>query len=123
MALPPRRGRRSLLYVAYCLIGLAVAGVIWVLAPRLASPPRTITLANGPEGGAYADLGPRYQRVRQRSGLALRLLTCVTLASAGMVPALVKLSLCSYGGTLVQLKSVTLGLAFDQRAACTTSNR
>ena len=42
-------------------------------------------LATGP-GGAYADLGPRYQRVRQRSGVALRLLT-----AAGDVENLAKL--------------------------------
>lgn len=86
VALPQPGSRRSLRYATVVLVGLAVAGMIWVLGPRLASPPRTITLATGPAGGAYAELGPRYRKVLERNGVTLRLLT-----TAGDVENLAKL--------------------------------
>src|SRR6516164_161350 len=70
---PPKR--RRALYGALALTAMACAATIWVLGPRLAIPPRTITLATGPEGGGYAELGPQYQRILARNGITLRLLT------------------------------------------------
>jgi TRAP transporter TAXI family solute receptor len=52
----------------------ATVAAIWILVPRLAGPPRTITLATGLEGGAYAELGPRYQKILARSGITVHLL-------------------------------------------------
>src|SRR5271165_2963876 len=57
-----------------------------MLGPRLAAPPWTITLATGPAGGAYAELGPLYQKILARDGIKVRLLT-----TAGDVENLAKL--------------------------------
>jgi TRAP transporter TAXI family solute receptor len=65
---------RRLRYAAVALVVAATGVAIWVLGPRLAGPPRTITLATGLEGGAYAALGPRYQKILARSGIKVRLL-------------------------------------------------
>jgi TRAP transporter TAXI family solute receptor len=66
--------RRALWYAALASVAVAAAVVVWILGPRLAGPPRTITLATGLEGGAYAELGPRYQKILARSGIKVRLL-------------------------------------------------
>jgi TRAP transporter TAXI family solute receptor len=73
----------------YAVLAAVVAGTlvaVWILGPRLAGPPRTITLATGLEGGAYAELGPRYQKILARSGITVRL-----LPTAGDVDNLAKL--------------------------------
>src|SRR3954463_13757728 len=38
-------------------------------------PPRTLVMATGPEGGAYHELGKRYQAILARSGVRLQLLS------------------------------------------------
>jgi TRAP-type uncharacterized transport system substrate-binding protein len=38
-------------------------------------PPRSIAMATGPEGGAYHDIGKRYQAILSRSGVQLRLVS------------------------------------------------
>ncbi len=53
---------------------VAAVAALWVLGPRLAGPPRTLTLATGLEGGDYAALGPRYQTILARKGITVRLL-------------------------------------------------
>jgi TRAP transporter TAXI family solute receptor len=77
---------RRLRYAALALVVAATLAALWFLGPRLAGPPRTITLATGLEGGAYAELGPRYQKILARSGITVRL-----LASGGDVDNLAKL--------------------------------
>jgi TRAP transporter TAXI family solute receptor len=67
-------GHRRLRYAAVALVAATAVATIWTLGPRLATPPQTITLATGPNGGAYAELGPRYQRILARNGITLRLL-------------------------------------------------
>ncbi len=57
----------------YVPIVLVVAGVFaftWQFVDP--APPRTITIATGAEGGAYADYGARYRAVLAESGLDLR---------------------------------------------------
>ena len=51
-----------------------VAGVCaaFLLLPSL--PPRTIVMATGPDGGAYAELGQRYREILGRSGIDVKLL-------------------------------------------------
>ncbi len=39
----------------------------------LGAPPRTVTLATGPAGSAYAAIGERYRAILARSGIALKL--------------------------------------------------
>jgi TRAP transporter TAXI family solute receptor len=53
---------------------LIVAGlcVVFLLLPTL--PPRTIVMATGPKGGAYAELGQRYREILARSGVDVKLL-------------------------------------------------
>ena len=79
-------GLRRLRYVALALVVALTVAALSTLGPRLAGPPRTITLATGLEGGAYAELGPRYQKILARSGITVRL-----LPSGGDVDNLAKL--------------------------------
>jgi TRAP transporter TAXI family solute receptor len=72
-SLPRPIDHRRLRYAAVALVAVVAVAAIWILGPRLATPPRTITLATGPEGGAYAELGPRYQKILARNGITLRL--------------------------------------------------
>jgi len=54
------------------VIAIAVAIGVWsVIAGGI--PPRTVTLATGPETSAYAQIGERYRAILDRSGVALRL--------------------------------------------------
>ncbi|MGO9830238.1 MAG: TAXI family TRAP transporter solute-binding subunit [Myxococcaceae bacterium] len=66
--------QRRLRYLGFGFLAVVTVGALWVLGPRLATPPRTITMATGPEGGAYAELGPRYREILARDGIQLRLL-------------------------------------------------
>ncbi len=66
--------RRLLWYAVLASVVVGTLVAIWILGPRLAGPPRTITLATGLEGGAYAALGPRYQKILARSGVTVSLL-------------------------------------------------
>ncbi len=75
--------------VARFLIALAAAlglgAAAWfVLASGI--PPRTVVMATGPEGGAYAEFGPRYRALLRRSGVDLRL-----VPTAGAVENLARL--------------------------------
>jgi TRAP-type uncharacterized transport system substrate-binding protein len=66
-------------------------------------------LATGPEGSAYAELGPAYRRILQRSGIAVRL-----LATDGDVDNLAKLSDRKSG---VSAAFVQAGIATDEQRA------
>ncbi|MGO9831126.1 MAG: TAXI family TRAP transporter solute-binding subunit [Myxococcaceae bacterium] len=68
-------GIRRRWYLASAVVVVAAAAAVWLVGPRLAGPPRTITLATGLEGGAYAALGPRYQKILARNGITVRLLS------------------------------------------------
>lgn len=78
--------RRVFFYAGLAGVVAAAVAVTWTLGPRFAAPPRTITLATGLPGGAYAELGPRYQKVLARNGVTVRL-----LPTAGDVDSLAKL--------------------------------
>jgi TRAP-type uncharacterized transport system substrate-binding protein len=56
------------LLLALCLL----AATYWWLDPQ---PPRTVTLATGPAGSAYAAFGQRYVRALAREGIQVKLLT------------------------------------------------
>ncbi|MFY9477897.1 MAG: TAXI family TRAP transporter solute-binding subunit [Aquabacterium sp.] len=49
-----------------------LAAAYWWLDPQ---PPRTVTLATGPAGSAYADFGQRYAQALARDGIRVQLLT------------------------------------------------
>jgi TRAP-type uncharacterized transport system substrate-binding protein len=82
---PPREGwRRPALVLA--LVALLVAGIWWAFGAWAPAPPRTVAMATGPEGSAYAVLGGRYRAILARSGVDLRL-----LPTAGAVENLARL--------------------------------
>jgi TRAP-type uncharacterized transport system substrate-binding protein len=58
------------------LVLLAAGGAaVWLaLTQGSVFPPRTITMATGPEGSAYEVLGARYREVLRRSGIDLRVI-------------------------------------------------
>jgi len=65
---------RRVRYGVVAVVVVATVVAVWLLIPRFAGPPRTITMATGLPGGAYAELGPRYQKILARSGITVRLL-------------------------------------------------
>ena len=62
------------LRLAAVLVLLAVGGAAVWMAVAWGSPfpPRTISMATGPDGGAYQVLGERYREILRRSGVDLR---------------------------------------------------
>jgi TRAP-type uncharacterized transport system substrate-binding protein len=60
--------------LAATILGLSVVGaVVWMtVTVGNPFPPRTITMATGPEGSAYYELGARYREVLRRAGVSLR---------------------------------------------------
>jgi TRAP transporter TAXI family solute receptor len=54
------------------LVILAGVCAVFLLLPTL--PPRSIVMATGPTGGAYAELGRRYREILARSGVDVKLL-------------------------------------------------
>lgn len=56
------------------LVAVAAAITSSILAIVRTMPPRTITMATGPEGGAYHEIGKRYQVILARAGVRLELL-------------------------------------------------
>ena len=51
-----------------------VIAAIWYTTSALSPlPPRTVTMATGPDGGAYQEVGKRYQEILARHGITLEL--------------------------------------------------
>jgi TRAP-type uncharacterized transport system substrate-binding protein len=65
-----RRVRRVLIAVAALLGTVALVVTVALMDPL---PPRTIIMATGPQGGAYAEAARRYQAVLARDGVRLEL--------------------------------------------------
>jgi hypothetical protein len=57
--------------------GAIVCAAVFLLSTM---PPRSITMATGPEGGGYYEIGRQYQELLARTGVELRL-----VATAGSV--------------------------------------
>jgi len=68
--LQTRRVRRVLVAVAALLIAVALVATVVLMEPL---PPRTIFMATGAQGGAYAEFARRYQAVLARNGVRLEL--------------------------------------------------
>ena len=68
-----RRGHVPVDWVRPTIGILVVAGLcaVFLLLPSL--PPRTIVMATGPKGGAYAEVGLRYREILGRSGIDVTL--------------------------------------------------
>ena len=90
------------LRLAAVLVLLAVGGAaVWMAVARGSPfPPRTITMATGPDGGAYQVLGERYREVLRRSGVDLRV-----VPTAGGVENLARLRDESSGVSVAFLES------------------
>jgi TRAP-type uncharacterized transport system substrate-binding protein len=58
--------------VVIVLVILASLCAALLLLPSL--PPRTIVMVTGPEGSAYAEVGPRYREILGRAGIEVKLL-------------------------------------------------
>src|SRR5436190_3284469 len=65
------RGHWVILAIAV-VVATVTSGIFVVLRTM---PPRSIAMATGPEGGAYHDIGKRYQAILSRSGVQLRLVS------------------------------------------------
>ena len=52
-------------------MALLVTALIFLFVPPM--PPRTVVMATGPEGGAYAALGEKYKEILSRQNLRLEL--------------------------------------------------
>ena len=61
--------RQHWLAVAMALVALAILIAVIMLMRTL--PPRTITMATGPEGGAYHEVGKFYRTILAGSGVEL----------------------------------------------------
>ena len=68
----PSAAHRSRLLIP--LAAALVIAAIWYTTSALSPlPPRTVTMATGPDGGAYQEVGKRYQEVLGRHGITLEL--------------------------------------------------
>ena len=68
-----RRHRRRVIIEVFLLVVL-VGGVFWAILDTLQLlPPRSVTMATGPEGGAYDRFGERYREILADEGFELRL--------------------------------------------------
>jgi TRAP-type uncharacterized transport system substrate-binding protein len=65
------RGHSSILVIAV-VVATVTAAILLVLKTM---PPRSIAMATGPEGGAYYEIGKRYQAILSRAGVQVRLVS------------------------------------------------
>jgi len=59
---------------ALVVVALAVVGLWMIIGIFQPMPPSTVTMATGPEGGAYHKFAERYRAILAREGIELRLL-------------------------------------------------
>jgi TRAP transporter TAXI family solute receptor len=70
------RSSRFQIMIAVIAVAVLAVAVLWTAAAYLRPmPPHTLTMATGPEGGAYYEYGKRYREILARDGIELRLLT------------------------------------------------
>ena len=66
--------RRWLVLLLPLLTAVLVFAAIWFATSRLSPlPPRAVTMATGPDGGAYQEFGKRYREILARHGITLNL--------------------------------------------------
>jgi TRAP-type uncharacterized transport system substrate-binding protein len=104
----PRPRNGSGLIVA--LVALAVLAALAWAAVTIGNPfpPRSITMATGPQGSAYHEFGERYRQILARSGIELR-----TVPSVGGVE---NLRLLSDPGSEVSVAFVEGGLTSHEKS-------
>ena len=70
-----RAHRFQLIIPMIAVLSIVVAG-IWVAIIALRPlPPRTVNMVTGPEGGAFSEMGKRYQELLAQQGIKLQLLS------------------------------------------------
>ena len=69
----PPRLRRLFLLLPLGVAALIVAAIWFTTSALSPLPPGTVTMATGPNGGAYQDVGKRYQEILARHGITLNL--------------------------------------------------
>ncbi len=67
------RAHRAPLLIPLVTAGLVIAALWYVTSALSPLPPRTVTMATGPDGGAYQEVGKRYQEILARHGITLTL--------------------------------------------------
>jgi TRAP transporter TAXI family solute receptor len=73
-ALPGTSRPRRLAFLFPLLPAVLVFAAIWLASSTLSPlPPHTVTMATGPDGGAYQEIGKRYQEILARQGINLNL--------------------------------------------------
>ena len=81
------RTHRRYLTIAVLAVAVLIVAVLWlVIAALRPIPPRTVTMATGPEGGAYYEVGKLYRELLAHQGIELQL-----LPTAGSVENLARL--------------------------------
>lgn len=81
------RTHRLYLTIAVLAVAVLIVAVLWyVIAALRPIPPRTVTMATGPEGGAYYEVGKLYRELLAHQGIELQL-----LPTAGSVENLARL--------------------------------
>lgn len=73
-ALLPTHPRRWTLLLPLVTAVLVIAAIWYTTSALSPLPPHTVTMATGPDGGAYQEVGKRYQEVLARHGITLELL-------------------------------------------------
>src|SRR5215212_194827 len=65
------RVRWPFLIIAAAILTVVAAALIMLRT----MPPRSIVMATGPQGGAYQEIGKRYQAILARAGVQLQLVS------------------------------------------------
>jgi TRAP transporter TAXI family solute receptor len=69
------RSPRLQIMIAVFAVAVLAGAALWAVAAYMRPmPPHTLTMATGPEGGAYYEFGKRYREILARDGIELRLL-------------------------------------------------
>jgi TRAP transporter TAXI family solute receptor len=70
------RGRRFRVLIPVIIALVVIIAGLWaVIASLRPLPPRIVTMATGPEGGAYYEMGKRYRELLANQGVKLQLLS------------------------------------------------
>ncbi len=81
----PNLSRKAMTIIAIATV-IILAGIVWLCSRLHPLPPRTVTMATGPEGSSYNYFGKRYQQLMAKEGIKV-----ILVPTAGGVENLTKL--------------------------------